>query len=268
VIAIAAPAYVPYEPRTQQQRELRADLQRKLRDLKVGSGQILWGTFAGPLPAGADVENALFYNLGSGAFARSMDNGAAFELEPNPLVAGVRYTYRAGLKDEEFTYWRPTRKLASIAVSGMPATLASIWWALRSVPGSIQTYGEVREVEEPFAATLNVEGPVRSLTPSLVKAIVDGIVCGLQSQSDQVGASSVAPLIATPLSVRPDAVVAALTNAGPSALGVRTSLVHARGKGVQWAPDDDRCVAARLLLNPASHWRVSGSVSTVAATAG
>src|ERR1035438_2467074 len=92
MILIDAPAYVPFEPRTDAQRALRAELRTKLKALKVGPGEILWAALAGPLPNGADVENALFYNLdGDRAFARSMDNGVSFELDPSPLQTGIRY---------------------------------------------------------------------------------------------------------------------------------------------------------------------------------
>jgi hypothetical protein len=267
MIVFDAPVYVPFEPRTEQQLALKAELQRKLRGLTVEGDEILWAALAGRLPHGADVENALFYNLGNGAFARCMDNGAAFELDPTPLATGVRYSYWAGAASDELRCWQSTRRLASIAASEMQPTLASIWWALRSVPGSIELSGEAPRMDEPFSLTLEVEGPVRRLTPSLLKCIVDGVVCGLQSQTDQAGAAAVAPLIAGPLGVSADAIAQALTSVEPSALGVRATLVHPRGKGVQWAPDDDRCVAARLLFKTGLRWRLAGSVSAVAAIA-
>jgi hypothetical protein len=103
---------------------------------------------------------------------------------------------------------------------------------------------------------LDVDGPAGRLAPVLVKTILDGVVCGLQSQTDTATAAALAPRIAGAL----DAPVAA-TRAGPSALGVRTRLVHARGNGVQWTPDYDRCMAARLLFRPAHHWRIAGTVT-------
>jgi hypothetical protein len=263
MILIDAPAYVPFEPRTEAQRALRADLRRKLKGLKVGPGEILWAALAGRLPNGADVENALFYNLdGGGAFARSMDNGVSFELDPSPLQTGIRYTYEIAPSDGEFRCWRAGRGLASlVAEVDMPPTLASIWWALRSVPGSIRPAGDSRHPDEPFAVMLDVEGPERRLTPVLVKTILDGVVCGLQSQTDTATAAALAPRIAGGLDAPAAAVADALIRAGSSAVGVRTRLVHAHGNGVQWTPDDDRCVAARLLFRAAHQWRVAGTVT-------
>lgn len=260
-------AYVPFEPRTDAQRALRAELRRKLKRLKVGPGEILWAAFAGPLPNGADVENALFYNVDGGhAFAQSMDNGVSFELDPSPLHTGVRYTYEIAPSDGEFRCWRAERPLAALVADlHIPPTLVSIWWALRSLPGSIRPAGHSRRLDERFAVILDVEGSERRLTPVLVKTILDGLVCGLQSQTDTSAAAALAPRIAGTLNAPVPAVAEALARAGPSALGVRTRLVHARGSGVQWAPDDDRCVAARLLYRRARHWRIAGTVSVAEA---
>ena len=267
MILIDAPAYVPFQPRTDAQRALRAELRRNLKSLKVGPGEILWASFAGPLPPGADVENALFYNLDGGrAFADSMDNGVSFELDPSPLQTGVRYRYEIAPADGEFRSWRAGRGLAAlVAELHMPPTLASVWWALRSGPGSIRPAGDSRQPDEPFAVMLDVEGPERRLTPVLVKTILDGVVCGLQSQTDTASAAALAPRVAGPLDAPVAAVADALTRAGPSAIGVRTRLVHARGNGVQWTPDDDRCVAARLLFRPAERWRIAGTVTVAVA---
>ncbi|MGH2852643.1 MAG: hypothetical protein ACRDLF_00405 [Solirubrobacteraceae bacterium] len=112
--------------------------------------------------------------------------------------------------------------------------------------------------------TLDVEGPAKRLTAVLVKGIVDGVVSGLQSQTDLAGAASAAPRIAEALGAPVIAIQEALTDSAPSALGIRASLVRAWGSRVQWAPDDDLCVAARLLFKPARHWSISGTASVVA----
>ena len=264
MIVVEAPAYVPYEPHTEELHELRAELQGRLKELKVGADEILWAAFSGQLPKGADVENALFYNLdGKGAFARCMDNGVCFELDPSP-TDGVRYSYSVGPKEDALRHWRAERQLAHVAAEDTQPKLASIWWALRSVPGAIRPAGEVRLAHEPFCLMLDVEGPTKRLTAVLVKGIVDGVVCGLQSQTDHAGAASAAPRIAETLGAPASGIEEALIAPGPSALGVRESLVRAWGARVPWAPDDDLCVAARLLFRPSSRWSITGTASVVA----
>jgi hypothetical protein len=100
----------------------------------------------------------------------------------------------------------------------------------------------------------------------MIKTVLDGVICGLQSQTDRASAATLAPLIARGLDVSAEAVANALTSADQSAIGVRPRLVHARGNGVQWTPDDDHCVAARLLFTPADHWQVNGAATVIART--
>jgi hypothetical protein len=83
VVTVDAPSYVPFEPTSEQQRELRAELRAKLAGIKSGPGQILYANLAGKLPAGADVENALFYNLDARGVFASMGKGVCFELDPD-----------------------------------------------------------------------------------------------------------------------------------------------------------------------------------------
>jgi hypothetical protein len=135
---------------------------------------------------------------------------------------------------------------------------------MRSAPNAIRQAGESRLSHEPFCLMFDVEGPAKRLTPVLVKGIVDGVVSGLQSQTDLAGAASAAPRIAEVLGAPAVAVQEALTDPVASALGIRESLVRARGARVQWAPDDDRCVAARLLFKPARYWGIAGTASVVA----
>ena len=265
MIVVEASAYVPYEPHTRELHELRAELQRRLKELKVSENEILWAAFSGQLPSRADVENALFYNLdGNGAFASSMDNGVCFALDPRPLEGRVRYSYSVGPKEDDLRHWQTERQLALVAADGAQPKLAPIWWALRSVPDAIRRAGEPRLSHEPFCLMLDVEGPVKRLTAVLVKGIVDGVVSGLQSQTDVAGAASAAPRIAEALGAPAVAIEEALTDPAPSALGVRESLARAWGSRVQWAPDDDRCVAARLLFKPARRWSIAGTASVVA----
>ena len=42
MIVVEAPAYVPYEPKTPELDALKAELQRQLKELAVGPGEILW----------------------------------------------------------------------------------------------------------------------------------------------------------------------------------------------------------------------------------
>lgn len=263
MIRLEAPTYVPYEPMSSVQRAARAELRRRLLTLQAGPGDILHASFAGTLPRHADVENALFYNLDAKDVFSSMLAGVSFEITARPSD-GVVYEYETGPAQKEFRHWHTERDLAVLNtdLGDAPPTLASIWWSLRTTTGSIRASPPPRGRDAPFALTLDVAGPAAGLRPGLLKTVLDGTICGLQSQTDDVGAETVAPLIAATVGATTEDVRAALLDADGSALGLRPRLVHPRGSGVQWTPDDDLCVAARVLFSAAEHWRISGSAWT------
>jgi hypothetical protein len=262
VIVVEAPAYIPFEPRTDAARALRVELRERLTTLDIGQDQVLAARFFGPLPKGADVENALLYNIDTGGrvFSRSTATGLRFEHDPTSLPGGgVRYEYRAESAGAGFQVWAPNRLLAHVDCSLDTApSLAGIWWALRE--GGIARFDDaLREAAEPFAVILSVSGPVAFARPSLVKTVIDGVVCALQSQTDHHDADFTAPLIAAKLGVDGIQVREHLLDPHPSALGTRARLVHRRGSGVQWSPDDDGCVAGEMHLEPSDDWEISGA---------
>ena len=264
MVSVTAPAYVPFQPRTPEKRALRSHLRKRIMGLRADPGEVLYASFAGALPRRADVENALFYNLDGARVFDAMRHGVSFEVDPTPLPAGVRYEYRVEAAPSVLRHWRPARRVATVdaLLGGTTPSLSAIWWALRSTAGAIRTSGEPRGRHEPFMVTLEVAGPGRGLRPGLLKTVLDGTICALQSEADASLAAAMAPLIAARLEAREESVRSALTDHAPSALRRKTRFVHAHGPGIKWEPDDDRCAAARVAFLRASAWRISGSVET------
>jgi hypothetical protein len=141
-------------------------------------------------------------------------------------------------------------------------TLATIWWALRE-RGTIQGDASRRLPGEQFAVSLRLSGPTNGARPALVKILIDGVVCALQSQTDDEDVDAVAPLIASSLGAPVERVRRHLLDDRPSVLGTRPRLVHRRARGVQWAPDDDACVAGEVMIQPAERWSIRGEVAAV-----
>jgi hypothetical protein len=219
VVSVTAPNYVPFEPTTDVQLATRVQLRALLAGLSAGAGEILFARFAGRLPARADVENALFYNLdGRGVFA-VMAGGVSFELDPQPPKSGVAYEYATGPKEFAFRHWQPGRVLANLdaTLGSGPLKLARVWWGFRSAPRSIHAAGAPCAASEAFSIALDVQGPVRGLTVGRLKTILDGAICALQSETDVARATAVAPLIASNVGAPADAVLDALLDSRPSA---------------------------------------------------
>jgi hypothetical protein len=265
-VELTAPSYVPFEPRTPEQFAVRDQLRRRVSALRPGPEEMLYASLTGKLPHGADVENALFYNIQAAGVFEAMRRGVSFEMTLDPLPVGVRYRYDTGSVERGFRCWRGGRRLARLDVrlGESPPKLASIWWALRSTDGSIRASSEHRSEGEQFVLALNVEGPTSGLTPALLKVILDGTICALQSEADSTMASSVASRVARAVGASTDVTLRALLDDVPSALGSRTPLVHTHGQGLKWEPDDHLCVAARVLFTRADQWRIAGTVDTAA----
>jgi hypothetical protein len=263
MISISAPGYIPFEPSTDDQLDTRRRLRESLSGLRAGEGEILHATFVGGLPARSDVENALFYNVDARDVFGSMAQGVRFELDPTFIPGEVRYEYRTGPPEADFRHWRTGRDLAVLHTSfaGARPKLATIWWALRSTPDSIRPGVRALEPGEAFVMQLDVEGPAPALSPGLLKIVLDGTICALQSETDATLAVTTAPIIADALRVPTEAVLQALVDREPSALGTRRRFIHGHGPGVKWEPDDDRCVAAQILFRRAERWRIAGSVA-------
>jgi len=160
MVSVEAPAYVPFEPRTEQLIALRGRLRETIATLRPSQGHILHATFSGALPPGADVENALFYNLdGAGVFT-AMRQGVRFEIDNRGPRSGVCYSYDTEPIESPFRCWEAGRPLASLkgTFAGRSLKLASIWWALRSTPNSVTRAGETRAPGEPFLMQLQLIG--------------------------------------------------------------------------------------------------------------
>lgn len=178
--------YVPYEPRTDAQRALKAALRNAIGRLTIAPGHLLHAQYRRTPPPGSDVENVLLYNIAGPQLSRAMAGGVRFELGPDDSSVGA-YNYGVSPIQAGFVHWREGRELARFAdVEVATPTLAAVWWALRS-SGRLVT-SDPEWVGRPFMLRLAVEGPAPGLTPELVKGVSDGVVCALQAQPDGEGA--------------------------------------------------------------------------------
>jgi len=260
---IEGPSYVPFQPRTPELLALRTQLRAAISGLSPGPDEILYASLSGALPPGADVENALFYNLDAAGVFSAMSNGVSFEIDPDPRPFGVLYRYETAPPEPEFRRWQAGRLLADLSASLHARTpkLADVWWALRSASNGIEPRGRPQRGNEPFMVRLRLSGPAKGLTVGVLKPILDGTICALQSEPDSVNASLVATRLADSLEVSTSDVLGALLDETPSALGPRRRLVHRHGPSVKWEPDDDRCVAASVLFEASDEWALRGTVA-------
>ena len=278
-----APAYIPYEPRGESRR-LRDELRRRIGGLRARDGEILHCAFSGWKPDNADIENVLLYNVhdSGGCFRAAVGEGLRFELvhaDPPPTPSGDRsgshYSYRLVPAGHGFAGWRLGAEFASwrsvdLGQLAGPKKLEGVWWALRHSDVAISAVERASNM--PFSVSLTLHPPVgHTVNPaSLLKGLLDGVVCAFQVHWDHSTVDVMASRLAKHIDAPGPDIAAQLVDERRAVLGGLPRLVHARGKGVQWRPDDHLLVAGSLLLKPplGEGWKLSGAIHEVRSTSG
>jgi hypothetical protein len=273
--------YVPFEPKHDDQRRLRSELRTRIAGLEAAADQLLHATFMGSLPRGADVENALFYNLDMDGrcFRQSSKRGLRFEHDPSSpadladgrsFACGYRYALQLRRTDR-LAHWSRSSQLASfdgvhIADLGRPGGLADrVWLGLRRVRS--ESAAERESPDAPFAVELVIH-PAQGERPEparLLKGLLDGTVVALQAHTDQTTLPEVSARLAQRVGIDPEEASELLGDPRGAALGSIPRLVAPWGTTVQWLPGDDKLVAGGVLVAPPSgnDWRLSGEVFAV-----
>jgi hypothetical protein len=158
--------------------DLRTALKQAVGALSIRKGQLLRGTFAGPLPPHAkpDVENRVLLNI---QLAQScVRHGFAFEHDLHaPPSWACSYRYCAVDTDAPFEFWQPGELLArwnDLALEhGL--TAPAIWWSARLARTVTAGAPHVR----PIMVRATVATP-RPLSVQQIKAVTDGLVAAAQ----------------------------------------------------------------------------------------
>lgn len=266
--------------------DLRDEIRSRCSQLTPAADQVLHATYFGPKHLNADVENLLFFNVGT--FKSAGSNGIRFEhgagVPAGPGGTGYPYAYRYSLahRDGDFNDWRPGRVLASfgwvnIGEARKNPTLAQVWFALSRGPG--RTYGPPRAPDAPFALRIQIRPPrvQHPVWGGLVKPIFDGAICAYQAHTDRSVLPAVSERIAAALEQDPGHIASLLLDQRHAVLGVVPQLVKPYGNGwetstsatgVQWNPSDELCEAGELLpdttdeqrLTSTPHWSIKGQL--------
>lgn len=273
-ISLDAPRYLPFERLDEEQLQARARLRTALAGLTAGPGEVLHAWYSGPRPPNSDVENLVLYNIDSGGSSviRASTSGVRFELDSRRPDRGARclYRYRVVSTEDPLISWQPGPCLARFAGAELGAflsehRLAQTWMAVHGA--AAETHGLPSASEGPFGIYLDLEAPPSArpgVRPELLKALIDGVVSAFQAHLDKTTVLDMASRIANEINVDPYDVTTRLLASDRAVLGSRHSLVHSRGKGVQWNPSDHLCVAGQVLRHPGDRWRLSGEIYLLA----
>ena len=100
--------YVPFEPKKQDARDLKEEIRKTVGQLEVGDNEVLLASYAEGNPKRKyDLENRLFYNIGSGAFSDifcTYPKEAAFVVASKPNNGQYIYKYKVVSEEEVKEY--------------------------------------------------------------------------------------------------------------------------------------------------------------------
>ena len=250
-------ARLPFEP-TDWRQDMKKDLKKAIQTLCPKVETVLYGQYNSPDQAVCDIDNVLFYNVGTGAFKRVCQNGffieRSYEKVAGPEEQPEKYMhyqqYALVAKTKHSGYWKEKRVLASwqdIILEKMPTKPHGYWRIMKENRIAVDTlpysgkYGLEILLHIPNGRIWNFAG--------VLKPMLDGIIASLQSyQGDQL--NEVSQRLATVLPYQPEEISRLLLDRHQAVLGSR-ALVHLFRKFVQWNPVDEQCVFIRLLRETA-----------------
>jgi hypothetical protein len=279
VVEARATDYIRFERRHRPdwQEDLLVKIKAGCGQLKPSAGQVLHATFFGDKHPDADIENVVLYNVDS--FAVAGRNGIRFELgaalPPPPRRADYPFGYRYALapRSGTFDYWQQGPTLASFDWTDLGAftgdkLAAQVWLALARNRFGDNPFHAPYAAGTPFAVKVEIRPPHthRRVLGNLVKGIFDGVISAFHCHIAAAVLHEAAARIAAelPEELRADAaeIETHLREQRWAVFGAAPRLVSLHGKGVQWNPVDNLCVAGELLLAEPDddRWAVKGEL--------
>ena len=261
---------LPFEP-TGDMRDFRSALRLAVSSLVARDEEQLHATYSSKMDGAVDVENVLIYNVGPAAFARSSHSGLLIErrfaLHDAGTAAGSHhYAYEVSARPRGS--WKESRPMAALGPATIPVpghAIAPLWLALRRGPATALPSGtpgdhlglEI-EIAAPSLRAINLA--------ALVKVLVDAVMSTF-SRFEIALTDPTLRLLADRLGV-PGAALAELLRSNPAAVLGDRVLLHRRGLGYQWNPDDGKLVHIALRrvrhLEPPTGWTLSARLLAMA----
>lgn len=198
-----------------------------------------------------DLENVLFYNIGSAPFRpfatnrifakncsnqETTDEGAEF---PH------RYVYKICDSENQTDFWGKHTLAAEWESLSVPVSLSSnkavvYWRALRENPEKVHSYHNLQGSSFGVKIKLSVPKTKTVNLTSVVKPMLDGVICAFHSADQCLQKES--SLIASRLDVTEQQ----LLSTDNDILGPHRFIYPYRENSVKWNPKDNHCLAFEI----------------------
>lgn len=246
-------------------------LRNAISGLRAKNNGMLCGKYGttAPVKTCFDLENVLFYNIGNKPLSGLTAGGIAFSMMGNAEAETLRrehevppefcHTYLYSVKNEDIT---PSESGLTLAgwkpfpcgkLTGKNA--ADFWKLFKSEKTDVYPPEPDIKLQSPlcFALFLTITKPKGTLfrVQSVMKPLLDGLICSLHSASEDMGDTSVyaEKLHCDPSYFQTEGV-----------LGEREFLRSYRNNSLKWDPADDRCKKAMIRVQEGENWTISGEV--------
>lgn len=240
---------LPFEP-SGHMLEARNLLRHKIGNIVPKRGYILSGMYSSRVQRFCDVENVLFYNVGTAAFGNLANEGIRFErLHVAPLLteSGQQFRHCQEYHLEIIPAELPTSPDCSLAFAFNRLSSSTkpheVWWPATEADTNI-----VSEITGAFEmrVVLHSPTPFQNLA-SIVKPLLDGIISALHFDPNP-DAEAVSRLAEKTGWAIAD-ILKRLNSPTAPVLGSRR-LIDPYRNSLKWNPADELCEACTVLWRP------------------
>lgn len=235
---------------------MRDEIRKAVRNNRPKTGSFCYAAYVSPDASLCDCENVLFYNVDtrSGTFAHFVKAGVCFERvvgqppeteSPIPFMPQHYHRYEIN-RDSIWRFWEPEAVIGKLTAEFPSAEFSvhGVWYALRRGLAHLNVDEQTRlSAIARFGLRVSVANLSLTSTGRL-KILLDGVVAAFHFH-DGTQIQKCSRRLASPLKIDARSIETALTDRRSTHLGGRR-LLWPRGKGVQWNPGDDLCVAATI----------------------
>ncbi len=261
---------LPFEPKGRLY-QMRNHLRTAIAGLREDHSSLLLAEYRSDRASDSfDLENVLFYNIGSSYFRKLDERRLRIErvhgaIPPTPDGKQYEHYHRYSVEREDEGAPEPDRTSILMRWQGVVIPRPSegvkpaVYWAalqsaeaLRIARGTNRTYPS-------YGLILLVQAPESVHLAGAMKPLIDGMVSAMHGH-DGFNVDKVARRLSAQLNVNAEKVKTMLLDESKSVLGKKKLLV-ARANGVQWQPDDHLISLIDIGVERVaiSQWMMSGS---------
>ena len=252
---------------------LKKDIIAAVRELKPFENGILKARYGTTEKSFYDVENALFYNIGTTNFKPFTQNGVVFSVVNEQEIIEMRkkynipddythyYEYQLTEPSKKEPYGSTLAEWADIPIKCLGLTSTKCWHAIKENIDKIKVYDKIDcGKKDTFGINLHIQAPenVRFSLITALKPLLDGLICAFHgSQFDEEKLTELSQKLKCDKSFLIENTI--------NVLGKRKgNVVQLYRNGVKWNPADDLCNYVSISVTQGSNWSVSGKIySTV-----